>query len=223
MFISIIRTLIVYVLVIFIMRFMGKRQIATLQASELAVTILVSNLASMPVENLDIPLILGITPLLILLCFEYAFSILGLKSRKLRKIVSGKPIFVIENGVINQKALTKLRFTVDDLTENLRGCGVFNINDVAYAIVETNGKMNVIKKFQSSSITPKLLNFKDEKTTIPLVIVSDGKLIKSNLNYLKIKENWVENQVKKQNLKIKDVFIMTADENKEIFLAKKEI
>ena len=83
--------------------------------------------------------------------------------------------------------------------------------------------MNVIKKFQSSSITPKLLNFKDEKTTIPLVIVSDGKLIKSNLNYLKIKENWVENQVKKQNLKIKDVFIMTADENKEIFLAKKEI
>ena len=222
MFISIFRTLIVYVLVIFIMRFMGKRQIATLQPSELAVTILVSNLASMPVENLDIPLILGITPLLILLCFEYIFSMVGLKSRKFRKILSGKPIFVIENGVINQKALTKLRFTVDDLTENLRGCGVFNISDVAYAIVETNGKMNIIKKFQSSSVTPKLLNFKNEKTTIPLVIVSDGKLIKSNLKYINITKNWVENQVKEQNLKIKDVFIMTADENREIFLAKKE-
>ena len=204
------------------MRFMGKRQIGTLQPAELVITILVSNIASMPIENIDVPFVLGALPILILLCFEYIVSLISLKSRKFRKIVSGKPIFVIENGVINQKALNSLRFTVDDLTESLRGCGVFNICDVAYALVETNGKMNVIKKFESSSLNPKMMGLKPQKTTIPLVIISDGKIIISNLNYLKIEKSWLLNYLNQKNLKIEDVFIMTADENKEIFLAKKE-
>lgn len=205
------------------MRFMGKRQIGTLQPSELAVTILMSNIASMPIENIDIPLVLGATPILILLCFEYIFSLISLKSRKFRKIVSGKPIFVIEDGKINQKALNTLRFTIDDLTESLRGCGVFNIADVAYAMVETNGKMNVIKKFESSSVTPKMLKLKNEEVTIPLVIISDGKLVISNISYLNIKTSLIKKYIQTQNLNISDIFIMTADKNKNFFIAKKEL
>ena len=222
MIISIVRTILIYILIIFTMRFMGKRQIGTLQPAELVVTILVSNIASMPIENIDVPFVLGALPILILLCFEYIVSLISLKSRKFRKIVSGKPIFVIENGIINQKALNSLRFTVDDLTESLRGCGVFNISDVAYALIETNGKMNIVKKFESSSLNPSMVGLKPQKTTIPLVIVSDGKPIVSNLKYLNIKKSWLLAYLTEKNIKIEDVFIMTADENKEIFLAKKE-
>ena len=127
MIVSILRTILIYFLVIFTMRFMGKRQIGTLQPSELAVTILMSNIASVPIENVDLPLMLGIVPILILLCFEYFFSLIGLKSRRFRRILCGKPIFIIEDGKINQKAINLLRFTIDDLTESLRGCGVFDV------------------------------------------------------------------------------------------------
>ncbi len=222
MAISILRTVLIYFLVIFIMRFMGKRQIGTLQPSELAVTILISNIASVPIENIDLPLILGIVPILILLCFEYFFSLIGLKSRHFRKIICGKPIFVIENGKINQKALNLLRFTIDDLTESLRGCGVFDISEVSYAIVETNGKMNIIKKFSSQPLTPSTANIKEKETTIPLVIISDGKLIESNISYLNISTSWIIEKLKEKNMKITDVFLMTADKNKKIFIVKKE-
>ena len=127
MIVSILRTILIYFLVIFTMRFMGKRQIGTLQPSELAVTILMSNIASVPIENVDLPLMLGIVPILILLCFEYFFSLIGLKSRRFRRILCGKPIFIIEDGKINHKAINLLRFTIDDLTESLRGCGVFDV------------------------------------------------------------------------------------------------
>lgn len=222
MAISILRTVLIYFLVIFIMRFMGKRQIGTLQPSELAVTILISNIASVPIENIDLPLILGIVPILILLCFEYFFSLIGLKSRHFRKIICGKPIFVIENGKINQKALNLLRFTIDDLTESLRGCGVFDISEVSYAIVETNGKMNIIKKFSSQPLTPSTANIKEKETTIPLVIISDGKLIESNISYLNISTSWIIEKLKEKNIKVIDVFLMTADKNKKIFIVKKE-
>lgn len=201
---------------------MGKRQIGSLQPSELAITILISNIASMPIENLDMPLILGAAPILILLCLEVAISSIGLKHRKFRRIVSGKPIFVIENGKVNQKALKALRFSVDDLFASLRSCGVFNIRDIDYAVVETNGTMSVFKKFMAQNITPAILNIKERQSPIPLVILSDGKPVKSNLNYLDIDENWLIAYLKKNNLKMQDIFLITADKNKNMFIAKKE-
>ena len=222
MIVSILRTILIYFLVISIMRFMGKRQIGTLQPSELAVTILMSNIASVPIENIDLPLILGIAPIIILIFFEYLFSLIGIKSRRFRKIICGKPIFIIEDGKINQKALTLLRFTIDDLTESLRGCGVFNIDEVAFAIVETNGKINVIKKFESQNLTPKMINIKKEEVTAPLVIISDCKAIESNLKHLNLSKNWLLNLLKEKALEIEDVFLMTADKNKKTFIVEKE-
>lgn len=201
---------------------MGKRQIGELQPGELAITILISNIAVLPIENIDVPLILGAVPILTLVCFELLLSILSMKSSKLRTILSGKPIFVIENGKINQKAINSLRFTIDDLTEGLRSCEVFDISQVAYAIVETNGTMSVVKKFQSQNVTPKMLKLENQQTIIPMVIISDGKVVEDNLKEIGLTRKWLFDKLKKENLSADNIFIMTADNNEKTFIALKE-
>ena len=222
MIISLIRAIILYTLIIFAIRLMGKRQIGELQPGELAITILISNIAVLPIENIDVPLILGAVPILTLVCFELLLSVLSMKSSKLRTILSGKPIFVIENGKINQKAINSLRFTIDDLTEGLRSCEVFDISEVAYAIVETNGTMSVVKKFQSQNVTAKMLKLENQQTTIPMVIISDGKIVEDNLKEMGLTNKWLFNKLKEENLKANNIFIMTADKTKNTFIALKE-
>lgn len=221
--ISLCRTLILYVLIIFSMRFMGKRQIGQLQPSELVITILISNVATLPIENLDMPLFFGIIPVLYLICFEFATSFISMKNKKLRDIISGRPVLIIENGKINQKALQKLRLTTDDLTESLRSCNAFNLNEVAYAIIETNGTLSVIKNFANQNVTTEMLNITQKNTAIQLTIISDGKILTNNLQKLKLSTDWLLNFLKTNNLQIKNIFIMTADKNKQTFIALKEL
>ncbi len=222
MIISLIRAIILYTLIIFAIRLMGKRQIGELQPGELAITILISNIAVLPIEDINVPLALGAVPILTLVCFELLISILNMKSSKLRTILSGKPMFVIQNGKINQKAIKALRFTIDDLMEGLRSCEVFDISQVAYAIVETNGSMSVIKKFQSQNVTAQMLELKNQQTTIPLVIVSDGKIVDDNLKEVGLTKKWLLNELQKKNINTKDIFIMTSDPNKNTFITLKE-
>ncbi len=222
MIISLIRAIILYTLIIFAIRLMGKRQIGELQPGELAITILISNIAVLPIEDINVPLALGAVPILTLVCFELLISILNMKSSKLRTILSGKPMFVIQNGKINQKAIKALRFTIDDLMEGLRSCEVFDISQVAYAIVETNGSMSVIKKFQSQNVTAQMLELKDQPTTIPLVIVSDGKIVDDNLKEMGLTKKWLLNELQQENINEKDIFIMTSDPNKNTFISLKE-
>lgn len=222
MIISLIRAVILYTLIIFAIRLMGKRQIGQLQPGELAITILISNIAVLPIEDINVPLALGAVPILTLVCFELLISVLNMKSAKLRTILSGKPIFVIENGKINQKAINSLRFTIDDLMEGLRSCEVFDISQVAYAIVETNGTMSVIKKFPSQNVTAQMLKLQNQTTTIPLVIVSDGKIVNDNLKEIGLTKKWLLNELQKENINKKDIFIMTADTNKNTFINLKE-
>lgn len=222
MIISLIRAVILYTLIIFAIRLMGKRQIGELQPGELAITILISNIAVLPIEDINVPLALGAVPILTLVCFELLISILNMKSSKLRTILSGKPMFVIQNGKINQKAINTLRFTIDDLMEGLRSCEVFDISQVAYAIVETNGSMSVIKKFPSQNVTAEMLELKNQQTTIPLVIVSDGKVVDDNLKEVGLTKQWLINELQKENINAKDIFIMTADANKNTFFTLKE-
>lgn len=222
MIISLIRAVILYTLIIFAIRLMGKRQIGELQPGELAITILISNIAVLPIEDINVPLALGAVPILTLVCFELLISILNMKSSKLRTILSGKPMFVIQNGKINQKAIKALRFTIDDLMEGLRSCEVFDISQVAYAIVETNGSMSVIKKFQSQNVTAQMLELKGQPTTIPLVIVSDGKIVDDNLKEVGLTKKWLLNELQKKNINAKDIFIMTSDPNKNTFITLKE-
>ena len=219
MCVILIRSLILYVLVIFAVRLMGKRQLGELQPSELVITILVSNIATLPLEDSGIPLIVGITPILSLVCFEVIVSWINLRFSKIRKIISGSPKIIISNGKVDPEVLKELRFSVDDLMMALRGKDIFDISEVQFAVVETTGAVSVMKKQPEDIPSRKDLNIKAESSDPPKIIVSDGEIVKASADSLNISEK----QIKKLlvNIKINDVFIMTADENKNICIITK--
>ena len=204
---------------------MGKRQIGELQPSELVITILISNIATLPIEDLNIPLLGGLVPILSLVCFEVFASVLGIKSQTARKLISGTPAFVIKNGVIDQKRLRDLRFSTDDLMEGLREQNIFDIRDVDYAIVETTGKLSIYKVFEQQEATAKMLKISPKSATPSpqVTIVSDGKLIKDGIDYCNIDKAFIESALKEEGCGIKDVFIMTCDRSKNYYVVKKEV
>ncbi len=220
MSIILIRSLILYVLVIFSVRLMGKRQLGELQPSELVITILISNIATLPLEDTDIPLLLGITPILALVCFEVIVSWVNLVFPRFRKMISGSPKIIIRNGKTDPAILKELRFSVDDLMMSLREKDVFDIEDVQFAIVETTGNISVMKK--QSADTPERNDFglKVKNYDPPQVIVSDGKIITQAVNVMGVNGS-IEKILKSLNLKLDDVFIMTADSQGNFFVVDK--
>ena len=146
MVITVLRTVLLYIVIIFAVRIMGKRQISDLQTSGLVVTLLISDIASIPMQNTDQTMLSGIIPIFVLLVCEIFVSLFMMKSNKFRKIICGKPVIVINNGEIDQKAMTDLRMSTEDLFEELRQKDVFDIQEVSFAIIETNGKMSILKK-----------------------------------------------------------------------------
>ena len=150
MLIVLIRTIILYFIIVLGTRIMGKRQLGELQPSDLVITILISNIATLPIEETEIPLVTGIIPILTLVCFEVFSSALSLKSPLARRLISGRPIVIIQNGRLNQKEMRDLRFSLDDLMEQLRGSGIFDLSEVQLAIVETTGKLSIYQKFPHS-------------------------------------------------------------------------
>ncbi len=214
MAISFVRTIILYVLVVFALRVMGKRQIGELQPSELVVAIMISDLATTPVSDINIPLLAGVIPILTLLVFEVVTSYVNLKSESFRNFLSGKPTVVIKNGVISQLELKKLRFSIEDLLEQLRLKGVFSISDVYMAILETNGELTVVEKSPKKTVTREDLNLTVKQERIPLVIISDGKLRKEHLKESGFDEKWVTDTIKEYNIeRIEDVFIFSIDDD----------
>lgn len=222
MSIIIIRSLILYILVVFSVRLMGKRQLGELQPSELVITILVSNIATLPLEDTDIPVIVGVTPILSLVCFEVIVSWLILRMPKLRKVISGSPKIIISNGKINRNVMRELRLSVDDLMTALRGRDIFDISEVQFAIVETTGSISVMKKPENDVPTRKDLNITAENTDPPQVIVSDGKVMQIALKSLGFNEQFVKNISKKSGIAVDDIFIMTADGTANCFIAPKK-
>ncbi len=221
MSIILIRSLILYILVIFAVRLMGKRQLGELQPSELVITILVSNIATLPLEDTDIPIIVGVTPILSLVCYEVIVSWLILGMPFLRKIISGSPKIIISNGKINRRVLRELRFSVDDLMTAMRGEQIFDLSEVQYAIVETTGSVSIMKKQGKDTPTREDLNIDADELDPPQVIVSDGETMPTALKSLGYSEEFVRNTAKKSGLKINEIFIMTADKNGSVFIAKK--
>ena len=156
-----IRTIILYLLIVFSLRVMGKRQLAELQPSEFVVTILISNVATLPLEDINIPLIGGVVPILLLVSFEVLVSFITLKSQRARKIVSGSPRVIIRDGVIDQQEMKNLRLSIDDLMGQLRSKDIFDISDVAFAIIETTGSLSVYQNFDARTVTPKVMHISD--------------------------------------------------------------
>lgn len=217
-----IRAVILYVLLIFTVRLMGKRQIGELQPSELAITILISNIATLPVEDTGIPLLTGIIPIVTLAGLDVIMSWLGIKSRTVRRFTCGKPVIIISNGQLDQKKMQSIRFTVDDLAASLRSQGIFDISEVQLAVVETTGTLSVYQKYSARNVTNGDMELKGKNENPPEVVVADGQLVPEAMGRLGITPKWIETALKKENAAIKDVFLMTAYPGGKCSIIRKE-
>jgi uncharacterized membrane protein YcaP (DUF421 family) len=222
MAISFIRTLLLYVVVVAAVRLMGKRQISELQTSELVVTLLISNLASVPMEDTGQPLVSGLIPIAVLVICEIAASGLMLKSKRFRSAICGRPVLVICGGRVQQDEMRNLRMTTDDLCEQLRQKDVFSISDVAYAIVETNGKMSVVKKPEKEQPTAGPLGVAQPDKGLETVVVSDGVISDYSLALCRQSRRWLGGVLDSLGLPLRDVFLMTANAGGDYFVVKKE-
>lgn len=218
----VLRSIIVYAIVLFAVRLMGKRQIGDMQPFELVVTLIIADLACIPMSDMSIPIVFGIVPLLALVVMHHFLTFLNRKSVTIRKIINGKPIIVIDEKGIDYEALKKLNMTLNDLTEGLRACDCFDIKDVAYAIVETNGNISVLLKSSKSPATNEDLKNEVDEVKINLILVNDGKISYENLKFLNLKEDFIKNILKEENIKdVKDVLILTCNEEGEIYFQQK--
>ena len=222
MIISAIRAFLLYIIIIFAVRMMGKRQISEMQTSELVITLLMSNIASIPMQDTEQSMLSGIIPMMVLLVCEIFISYLMLKKSGIRRLICGKPVIVINDGTVDQQAMKELRISTEDLYEQLRQKDVFDISEVAYAILETNGQMSVFKKSMYSPLTVGDLEIQKEDTVLQVTIVSDGEIAKSSLKVCGLGTNWLYETLKNENIALKDVFIMTADKYKNYSIIRKE-
>lgn len=224
MLVVFIRTLILFLLVVVVMRVMGKRQIGQLQPFELAVAIMISELAAIPMQNTGIPLINGIIPIITLLLAQLLLSLISLKSIKARGIICGKPNILIENGKINEANLRKEMYTLNDLLEQLRIKGTSNIQDIEYAILETNGQLSIIPKSQKRPVTPEDLKIQTDYEGIPLDLVIDGVINYSNLEKAKLDENWLLTQLNNHDIKdTKEALFVSLDSSGKLYFQKKSM
>ena len=206
MLVLVIRTLILYLLVVVAMRIMGKRQIGELQPSELVIAIMISDLASVPMQAIDIPLLAGAVPVLTLLVWEVVMSFVSLKSKRMRRYISGEPSIVVYNGHINETELKKLRFNLNDLMEQLRIAGCPDISNVQAAVLETNGQLSVLEKK------------KDASSGLPYLIISDGEVNKNELKRAGKNMKWLKENVK---IPLEQVFSAQLSDNEQLHIQKK--
>ena len=222
MLITFIRAMILYIVVLVLMRLMGKREIGQLQPFELAIAIMIADLAAVPMSELGIPLTNGIIPILALLVMYMIISVLNMKSIKFRKVISGQPSILIYRGRIDEKVLRKERITINELQERLRVDNIFNLSEVEYAILETNGEVTVIQKPEKRNVIVEDLNINPEYEGIPYDLVVDGKIMEENLKAIGRDKIWLKKQLKKFDANPSNTLIATLDGKGDFFCQKKE-
>ena len=224
MFGTILRVLIVYLIVLLVIRLMGKRQIGQMQPFELVITLIIADLATIPMSERTIPLISGIVPVLTLLIIHFALTFFIQKSSVFRKLVNGKPVIIIHPDGIVFDNMKLLNMNIDDLQELIRGANCQNLAEIQYAIVETNGNFTVIKKAESSPVSVADLKIKKQENELAIVLVADGKLLEKNMEKMGLNKNEVQNIVDKvsgNRLNMKDVFYLSYDINGNVYLQAK--
>lgn len=222
MIISFIRTIILYFAVVFSLRFMGKRQIGELQPFELVVTIMISDLATIPMQESGIPLLNGLVPIATLTVIEVALSYVNLKSKRIRGFLIGRPTFIIRNGQLDEKALKDLRVNLDDIMDELRKKDIMSINDVEIAIVETDGSISAFPKAPQRPLTPSDLNIQVENDEMPYTIISDGKTIPQNMEKCGITDKKLQNLLKSQKADVQDILVATYTQKDGLLYQLKE-
>lgn len=215
----VLRVVIIYVIVLVLYRLMGKRQLGQMQPFELVLTLIIADLATIPMAEIAVPVLHGIVPVLTLVLLHFALTFLSAKSNKFAHFLSGKPVIVINPNGVDEKALKGLNLSIDDVFEAVRGCGFFSLEQVQYAIMETNGKMSVLPKSGFAPVTNADMNLDVDESVIPVNIINEGKILKENLLIAKLKEEDVQKILKKFHFdRVKNVFLMTIDKSGKVYL-----
>lgn len=221
MIITITRTVILYIFVTLGIRLMGKRQIGEMQPNELVVTLLISEIAAIPLQDTSQPILDGVVAIFTLVILEIIISVTAMKSITVRKLMNGKSAVIIKNGVVDQQAMKNVRMTVLDLVELLRGQNVFDISTVAFAVLEVNGNLSILLKSSEQPATSGDLKLNKEAAVLPLPVISDGKLINESLNALETDSVKIKKILDDNNTVIENVFLMTMDRDAKFTLIKK--
>lgn len=217
----ILRTAILYIFVTLAIRIMGKKQIGDMQPNELVITLLLSEIAAIPLQDTSQPILNGVMAILILVVLEIFVSVLALKSGRVRRLMNGQSVVIIKNGVIDQSAMKKVRMTVLDLIEQLRIQNVFDISTVAFAILEVNGELSILLKSEHQPATYKDLEKKKPNSALlSLPVITDGKIITDSLNALNINESQIQKILTNNNTELKDVFLLMMDRKQNITLVR---
>ena len=218
-----IRTVILYFFIMIGMRLMGKRQIGELEPGEFVLTMMISDLASVPMQDFGIPLLSGLISILTLLSFSMLLSCLSLRNIKFRELLCGKPAILIQNGVLDQNAMARNRYTLDELLEELRGQGYFQLRDIKYAILENSGHLSVMpfKQSQPPSAQDFNLNLTDNQK-LPIVLINDGRILSRDLYQYGYDENWLNQILSERGISSpREIFLLTLDSDGKIFYIKK--
>ena len=221
MIITITRTVILYIFVTLGIRLMGKRQIGEMQPNELVVTLLISEIAAIPLQDTSQPILDGVVAIFTLVILEIIISVTAMKSIIVRKLMNGKSAVIIKNGVVDQQAMKNVRMTVLDLVELLRGQNVFDISTVAFAVLEVNGNLSILLKSSEQPATSGDLKLNKEAAVLPLPVISDGKLINESLKALETDSKKIRKILDDNNTVIENVFLMTMDRDSKFTLIKK--
>jgi len=222
MLITFVRAIILYILVLVVMRLMGKREIGQLQPFELAISIMIADLASIPMSELGIPIFNGVIPILGLLSMHLIISFLNMKSIRFREVICGRPSILIYRGKIDEKADKKEKFTINELEERIRGNNIYNLGDVEYAILETSGQVTVIPKPSKRNTVPEDFNIEPEYEGIPYDLVIDGIVMKDNLKKIGKDYNWLKKEVQKFKITPEEALVVTVDGKYQIYCQAKE-
>lgn len=222
MFISFIRTLILYLVIVLTLRVLGKRQVGELEPSELVVAIMISDLAAVPMQDIGIPLLSGVVPIFTLLALELVASELSLRSVRFRAFLCGKPVFIIRDGIIDQKAMAKNRITLDELSFCLRQNGILDVAQVQYAVLETSGSLTTFLYPKYAPLTASDAGKQTTPPEFPVTVISSGRILEKNLCAIGLDLPWLEQQLKLQSVTKSDIFLMTATPSGKVHLVFKE-
>lgn len=223
MFTLLIRCIIVYSIVLVVFRLMGKRQLGELQPFEFVITLIIADLATIPMAEINIPVIHGVVPLLTLMILHFFISWISRKSIFMRKLINGKPVLIITPDGINYDALKKLNMNLNDLNEALRNLNYFSLDQIAYAIVETNGKITVLPNASNAPLSATDFNIKKDPSSMPVMLINDGKLMKENLKIAGCDEHFILKQIRKiGGFKYQDVIVATIDNLGKFYVQLKD-
>ena len=223
MVIAVVRSIVLYLIIVIGIRLLGKHQVSELEPAEFVLALIIADVASVPMQDYGIPLLMGVIPIIVLLCLSMILSVLTLKSLKIRALLTGVPSILIQNGQVNQKELRRTRMTLDEVLEELRMQGYTDLASIRYAVLETNGQLSILPYAQKKPPTAEDLDVPVSDPGLPLVLINDGRLISANLKRYGLNEHWLEKQLKKHGVSgVKDVFLLTIDEEKQTYFIRKE-